>query len=383
VQGKVTTIDLSQLTLLPGLIDSHSHLFSASDGRIDTTSQMSRVQRLLLAKRNARDVLEVGITTVRNLGGSGVNGDAVLRDLINAGRATGPRIVAATRKLTPPGAQGGSLSPEVRDREFLIVDGPYLARQAVRKAIKSGANIIKVVIDAGPRAINLLEMKAIVEEAHSKNVKVSAHATSERGIRTAVDAAVDSVEHGNQVNDEILATMRQKGIYLMLNLYMSESLQQIFAADLVRSPEQKPDFEGFLKNNDSQSRHRLQKAMSSGVKIVAGSDMVFLYPGKTRGEASLIVLYALQHYGMAPSEIIRATTINAAELLGWEGVIGSLEPNKYADLLAVEGDPLKDIRDISRVRFVMKGGRITRDDVSLNRRREPLFTSPSWRFSKQ
>lgn len=386
VQTNVTNIDLSQLTLLPGLVDSHSHLFSASDGRVDTTSQMSVFQRQLVAERNARDVLEVGITTVRNLGGSGVNGDAILRDLINAGRASGPRIVAATRKLRPPGGQGGSLSQEVIDREFLIVDGPDRARQAVRDAIKSGANIVKVVIDAGARAINLPELKAIVDQAHRQNMKVAAHATSEGGIRTAVEAAVDSVEHGNQANAEILTTMREKGIYLMLNLYTSDSLHDIFAAELKRSPGQKTDFEDFLRNNDEQSRQRLQKAMDAGVKIVAGSDMVFVYPGKTRGESSLIVLYALQHYGMRPLEIIRATTINAAELLGWQDVIGSIEPNKYADLFAVEGDPLKDIAEIAKVRFVMKGGKVIRNEIGkvvYVHGRTQGITSLPWRFPKQ
>lgn len=365
VRGNVTTIDLSQLTLLPGLVDSHAHLFSASDGRIDTASKMSRFERQLMAQRNAREVVEAGITTVRNLGGSGVNGDAMLRDLINGGRAIGPRIVAATRKLTPPGGQGGSVPREVINREYLIVDGPDRGRQAVREAIKSGADIVKVVIDAGPRRLNPSEVQAIVDEAHQQNLKVAAHATSEEGIRAAVDAGVDSVEHGNEASEEVLAMMRQKGIYLMLNLYTSESLRQIFAAEIDRSPEQKPDFETFVKTNDDQSRKRLQRAMGSGVKIVAGSDMIFIYPGKTRGEASLIVLNALQHYGMPPIEIIRAATINAAALLGWQDKIGSIERNKYADVVAVEGDPLKEVTALAQVRFVMKGGRIIKNKVDL------------------
>lgn len=374
VRGNFTTIDLGQLTVLPGLVDSHGHLFSASDGRIDTASKMTPSERQLMAQRNAREVVEAGITTVRNLGGSGVNGDAMLRDLINGGRAIGPRIVAATRKLTPPGGQGGSVPREVIDREFLIVDGSDRGRDAVRDAITSGADIIKVVIDAGPRRINTSEMKAIVVEAHQRKLKVAAHATSEEGIRAAVDAGVDSVEHGNEANEEILAMMRQKGIYLILNLYTSESLRQIFAAEIDRSPEQKSDFETFVKTNDDQSRKRLQRAMNSGVKIVAGSDMIFIYPGKTRGEASLVVLNALQHYGLPPVDIIRAATINAAALLGWEDKIGSIERKKYADVIAVEGDPLKDVTALAHVGFVMKGGRVIKNNVLL--RRDAEYTAP-------
>lgn len=360
--GSAVTVDLGSLTLLPGLIDSHSHLFSASDGRLDTTAQMNSAQRRLLAARNAREVLEAGITTVRNLGGSGVDGDAVLRDLINAGQVIGPRIVAATRKLAPPVDQKSSLSQEIIDREFLTVSSLEGARQAVREAIKSGASIIKVVVDGSPRPINLQEMKAIVDEAHRHKLKVAAHATSQKAIRTSVDARVDSLEHGNELNDDLLQGMREKGIFLVLNLYQPESLRHIFATELQRSPDQKADFEDFLRNNTEQSRQRLQRAMKSGVRIVAGSDMVFIYPGKTRGQATLIVLNALEQYGMQPVEIIRSATINAAELLGWQGMIGTIEPNKYADLIAVEGDPLKDITRLEQVRFVMKGGVITRDD---------------------
>jgi imidazolonepropionase-like amidohydrolase len=355
--------DLGDLTLLPGLVDSHSHLLSASDGRVDTTAEMSTDQRQLLAARNAREILEAGITTIRNLGGSGVRGDAELRDQINANPIIGPRIIAATRKLTPPGGQGNSLSQEVIERAFLPVSGEEGARQAVREAIKSGADVIKVAVNNGPRLLSLEEMKAIVDEANQHKLRVAAHATSEKAITTAIDARVNSVEHGNEATEEMLRKMRERGIFLVLNLYTMPALRQIFSADLQRSPQDKADFEAELKNIAEQSPRRLQRAMNSGVKIVAGSDMVFIYPGKTRGQASLIVLNALQEYGMPPIEIIRSATINAAELLGWQDSIGAIEATKYADLIAVKGDVLKDIRALDTVAFVMKGGIIIRHEV--------------------
>jgi imidazolonepropionase-like amidohydrolase len=355
--------DLGDLTLLPGLVDSHSHLFSADDGRVDTTAEMSTDQHQLLAAKNAREILEAGITAIRNLGGSGVRGDAVLRDRINADQIIGPRIIAATRKLTPPGGQGNSLSQEIIERAFLPVSGEEGARQAVREAMKSGANVIKVVIDVGPRLLSLEEIKAIVDEANQHKLRVAAHATSEKAITTAIQAKVNSVEHGNESTEEMLRKMSERGIFLVLNLYPPPALRQIFSAELQRSPQNKADFEAYLKNTAEQSQRRLQRAMSSRVKIVAGSDMVFIYPGKTRGQASLIVLNALQEYGMPPIEIIRSATINAAELLGWQDSIGTIEATKYADLIAVKGDILKDIRVLETVGFVMKGGIIIRNEV--------------------
>jgi imidazolonepropionase-like amidohydrolase len=356
--------DLGDLTLLPGLVDSHSHLFSADDGRVDTTSEMSTDQRQHLAARNAREILEAGITTIRNLGGSGVRGDAVLRDRINADQIIGPRIIAATRKLTPPGGQGNSLSQEIIERAFLPVSGEEGARQAVREAIKSGANVIKVVVNFGPRLLSLEDMKAIVDEANQHKLRVAAHATSEKAITTAIHAKVNSVEHGSEATEEMLRMMSERGIFLMLNLYTPSPLRQIFSAELQRSPQDKADFEAYLKNTAEQSPRLLQRAMSSGVKIVAGSDMVFIYPGKTRGQASLIVLNALQEYGMPPIDIIRSATINAADLLGWQDSIGTIEAHKYADLIAVKGDVLKDIRALETVGFVMKGGRIIKHEIS-------------------
>ena len=212
-------VDLGRATVLPGLIDSHSHLLSAMEGRLNisenvvvTLVQQGAVRRALLGAAMAREDLEAGITTVRNLGHSGVNGDAALRDAISAGLLLGPRILAAARKLTPPGGQAlAGTDPEMAEliiaQEFRPVGGPEDARRAVREVLFAGADVIKIVADDGNRTLKLDEMKAVVEEAHSRGVKVAAHATSAAAVRAAVEAGVDSVEHATEATDEVLRMM--------------------------------------------------------------------------------------------------------------------------------------------------------------------------------
>jgi imidazolonepropionase-like amidohydrolase len=362
-----TLIDLGDMTLVPGLIDSHTHLFGAQDGRLDTTERLSERERMALAAKAAREVLHAGFTTVRNLGGSGVRGDAVLRDSINAGRAEGPRILAATRKLTPPGGQGRNLPKEIVEREYLAVSGPGGARRAVREAIAAGADVIKVVVDVGPTVLSVGELRALVEEAHRAGRRVAAHATSRAAVGAAVEARVDSIEHGTEADEETLKKMAERGIALVLNLYTTATLRDLFAAELRRSPDAAADFEGYLKQNAEESPRRVARALKAGVRVVAGSDMYLVYPGKTRGEASLLELEALQHWGLPPLEVVRAATLRAAELLGREGSVGAIEPGKFADLVALEGDPLADASALRRISFVMKGGEVFRHDAAARR----------------
>ncbi|HEY0005834.1 MAG TPA: amidohydrolase family protein [Pyrinomonadaceae bacterium] len=361
----VTVVDLGDAMLLPGLIDCHSHLFLSSDGRVDTTLKMSINEREALAAKMAREVLEAGITTVRNLGHSGVRGDADLRDEINAGRLAGPRILAATRKLTPPGGQllpGNPATEEVIKREFLPVNGALQARQAVRQAIKAGADVIKIVVDVGQKLLSEDEVKAIVDEAHRARLKVAAHATTEKGAATAALAGVDSIEHGTRASDETFRLMQRKGIFLVPTDYTEASLRQIFAANLRQSPADTADFEAWLKEYLELTPRRFQRAMKAGVKIAAGSDQYFIYPGRTRGQATLLMLETLVSEGLPALEAIRAATVNASELLGWQDRIGTIEAGKYADIIAVEGDPLKEIKELQRVSFVMKDGVVIRND---------------------
>jgi imidazolonepropionase-like amidohydrolase len=364
-------IDLGPATLLPGLVDCHAHLLANTKGRLRLDENMlamvaaqSASVRAYVGAQNAREVLEAGITSVRNVGHSGYDGDAALRDAIEAGRVPGPRVQAATRKLTPPGGQAFRLRPELArelvDLEYLPLSGPEQARRAVREALVAGADVIKVVMDVDARVLALDETKAIVEEAHRSKRRVAAHATSELGIQAAIDAGVDSIEHADEATPAMLRQMREKQIALGATDWSAQMLRDLFVAPLTHSEEQKAEFEQAIAGWVEQSRARIARAREAGVRFVMASDMWMEYPGRTRGRASLLVLEGLQAEGVPPAEILRAATVNGAELMGWSDRVGSLEAGKLADVVAVTGDPLADVAVLQKVSFVMKGGTVVR-----------------------
>jgi imidazolonepropionase-like amidohydrolase len=298
---------------------------------------------------------------VRDLGNSGWNGDVALRDAINAGWIVGPRIVASTRALAAAGGQFGEVSAatqEIIRQEYVQISGVEEARRAVRQAFYDGADCIKVIVNTGPRVVSLDEMKVIVEEAHRVGRKVAAHAIGEQATRIAAEAGVDSIEHAYVVPDDVLRMMAEKKIFLVPTDGPPETYLDIFAKG--RSPEERQQMEAQIRQFIPASRDRLARAIKLGVRVAAGSDMYYRLPGKTRGQASLTMLRAYADAGMSSVEVIRAATINAAELLGWEKYIGTIEPGKFADIIAVDGDPLKDITELERVKFVMKGGAVVR-----------------------
>jgi imidazolonepropionase-like amidohydrolase len=363
----VTTIDLMDAAILPGLIDCHGHLLSSMQGRmrtaeniLTTVAGMSASARALMGAANARETLEAGVTTVRNLGHSGVDGDAALRDAVDQGWVPGPRILAATRKLTPTGGQGLPLRDEVAqpilDLEYLTVGSPDAGREAVRRALYAGADVIKVVVDDGPRLLTLDEARAIVEEAHRGKVKVAAHATSAEGVRIAVEAGVDSVEHGNEATEEVLSGMKAKGIFLTPTDWPRELMRDAFLRARQRTPEEAAEVEAFITSFADRAARRMRRTRELGVRFVMGSDMWRAMPGLTRGQAIVRTMEGLQEEGVPPAEILRAATVNGAELIGWADRVGAIEPGKLADLLAVTGDPLADVKDLRNVTFVMKGG---------------------------
>jgi imidazolonepropionase-like amidohydrolase len=380
----VRVVDLGGATLLPGLIDAHTHLLldvivpqeaqvkrMAFNGEFEpglllAIAGMTPSARVLIGAQLAREDLESGFTTVRNVGHSGVDGDTALRDAINAGRVPGPRLLASGRKLIASGDYIESLNPAlantIAEQEFLYVEGADSARRAVRANLFYNVDLIKVAIDDN---LTREEVAALVDEAHRARLKVAVHAGSAPSIQMAIDAGADSIEHGNEATDEQLRQMRDKGIFLDLTpTFFDGTFWLRVHANTVLSPA----FRAELLARDERGRQRgvalVARVLKSRVKFAAGSDMCWYLPGKTRGEASATMFAALHTAGMPPLDILRAVTINAAELLGWQDRIGAVEAGKLADLIAVAGDPLSDITELERVRFVMKGGDIVRDDLT-------------------
>ena len=363
-----TMIDLSEYVVLPGLIDPHAHLLDAmgleDEVVLQAVAGMSASRRALLGARMAREDLEGGFTTVRVLGHSGIDGDAALRDAVNQGWVAGPRILASCRKLTPPGGQLMALNPavaeQILEQEFLQVGSPDEARKAVRQNRAYGADTIKVVADPEGRYLTPEEMKAIVDEAHRSQMKVAVHANTVTGIQAAIDAGVDSIEHGEDVTDEQLNAMRERGIFLDITPFSSGRLKAWLKKDAALPSRNQPfHFESVDAQNVAA---RIQRILKSGVKYAAGSDMWFEYPGKTRGQATATIYGALQSLGMQPVDIVRAGTIHAAELIGWQDRIGVIEPGKFADIIATPGDLLQNVADLEHVTFVMKGGIVVKND---------------------
>ena len=366
-------IDLGDAALLPGLLDCHAHLLASMRGRrttgeniLVTVAEMTASQRALLGAGNAREALEAGITTVRNVGHSGVDGDAALRDAIAEGQVPGPRMQAATRKLTPPGGQAVALRHEIArailDLEYLTVGSADEGRRAVRDAIFSGADVIKLVMDVPPRSLTADEVRAIVAEAHRAGLRVAAHATTASGIADAVEAGVDSVEHGDEASDAALAAMAGKGIALVITAWRPETVREVYAKSLYLNEEDRAQVEGFITAWTAGNRALVARAKKAGVRIAAGSDMWFRYPDKTRGQATLLAFEGLQEAGLAPAEVLRAATVECARVMGWQADVGAIAPGRYADLVAVPGDPLAAISALQGVTFVMKGGVVVKRD---------------------
>ncbi len=353
------TIDLSNGTILPGLIDCHVHLtmtpYSLGPGGLHA----SYPRQALIGAHNARITLEAGFTSVRNVGAFGYS-DLALRDAINAGDVPGPRMLASGPMLSITGGHGDQnfLAPQFAFSNDGVADGADVVRK-VRENIKYGADLIKFMATGGVMSegdnpaleqYSPEEMKAIVETAHGLGRKVAAHAHGELGIRNAVIAGVDSIEHGSYINDEDIQLMKQRGTYLVPTVYLQDWLM-----DNMTTLGLTPNVIAKAKVVLPIAQQNLSHAFKSGVKIAFGTDAAVYPHGLNAHEFAKMV-----QMGMTPLGSIQAATVNAADLLGWSDRVGTLEPGKFADLIAVNGDPLADVTVLQNVRFVMKGGEVVK-----------------------
>ena len=355
-------IDLSGATVLPGLIDAHDHITGDHRFHGYRALSISVPRQTLYGVLGARKTLAAGFTTVRNVGASGY-ADVALRDAINDGEILGPRMLVSGPAL---GITGGHcdnnlLPAEYNHRAQGVADGPWAARAKVREIIKYGADLIKFCAtggvlskgdDVGVLQYTLEEMQAIVAEAHKLGRKVAAHAHGAEGIKTAILAGVDSIEHASLIDDEGIRLARERGTFLVMDIYNDTFILEHGAAVGIL-----PESLEKERQIGQAQRDNFRRAHQAGVRIAFGTDGA-VYP---HGDNAKQFAYMVE-YGMTPLEAIQAATIHAAELLGWADRVGALEPGKFADLIAVEGDPLADVTLLERVRLVMKGGKVARDD---------------------
>lgn len=362
-------IDLGDATLLPGLMDVHTHLTGepGADWRQDLIDGLRQTpaERALRATAYARRTLMAGFTTCRNVGAGDLI-DIALRNAIAAGAVVGPRIIAATSGL---GSTGGHCDGTngfrpgllARDTGEMVADGPEALRQRVRQAVKNGADVIKVCATGGVLSRNAdvdtpqltqAELDAIVDEAHARKRKVAAHAHGAEGARRAIRAGVDSIEHGTFLDDAALADMRRRGTWLVPTRLALQGVRERYQAGNLH-PDAVPKYVAAAASHAAVMR----KAVARGVRVAFGTDAGVFQHGRNAEEFQLLV-----EVGLTPARALQAATVDAAALLGLSDRLGALEPGKLADIVAVPGDPLADIRVMERVFFVMKEGVIHRHD---------------------
>ena len=358
-------VDLGGLTVLPGLIDCHSHLASDMEYAGVPGTTTSAAEEAMTGVRNARATIEAGFTTVRDVGTFRAFVDVALRDAIDAGWTPGPRMQCAGAYITSPGG-GGDVTGLARDivipqdLRFGVIRSPAEGRQRVRELAAGGATVIKLIVTGAvltrgtrPDIVELDEatVRACVEEAAAHGLFVAAHAHGAEGIKVAARAGARSIEHGSLIDDEGVALLAETGTYLVADLYDGDWIDEVGTRD--GWPEE--TLEKNRQTTDAQ-REGFRKAVAAGVRLAYGTDSGVYPHGLNARQLPYLV-----RYGMTPAEAIRSATAVAAELMGWEDRVGRLTRGRAADLVAVEGDPLVDVGVLSDVRFVMKGGVVVKD----------------------
>jgi imidazolonepropionase-like amidohydrolase len=360
VPPSTPVLDLREFTVLPGLIDAHTHLTYGLNIANYESLGISVPREALIGAKNARKTLLSGFTTVRNLGARGY-ADIALRDAINEGELLGPRMLASGPAI---GSTGGHmdcslLAPEFNYRAEGVADGRDAVIRKTREVIKYGADVVKVAVTGGILSKGTLpsvgqysdeELRAIVEEAHRLGRKVAAHAHGADGLRQAVRAGVDSIEHGSLIDDEGIRLMKARRTFLVPTLYAGDWFLK--NATTVLAPQDMIDKARVMV---PLARRHVSHALQAGVRVALGTDSSVYPHGENSNELS-----ALVSAGLSPLAALQAATIHAAELLGWADRVGALQPGYFADLIAVRGDPLAQISLLAKVDVVMKGGELVK-----------------------
>jgi len=361
VPADARRVDLSGMTLLPGLIDMHVHLGSVPQIGGYNYLQYSDAVWTVAAAANAKTMLDAGFTTIRNVG-SEFYSDVGVRDAVDLGIASGPRVVPAAYAL---GATGGHCDstffpPSMEERSPALVDSPEEGRKRVREQRKYGAQVIKVCAtggvfsrntEPGQQQMSEGELRAIADEAHQWGLKVAAHAHGAAGIKAAIRAGIDTIEHASLIDDEGIRLAKERGTWLSMDIYNTEYTQSEGRKNGVLEDNLRKD-----REIAEVQREGFRKAVKAGVKMVYGTD-AGVYPHDQVGRQFAVMV----RYGMTPMQAIQSATANAAQALGREKDVGAIAAGRFGDLIAVPGDPLADVRALETVPFVMKGGKVEKD----------------------